>query len=314
MDSSEKVTCSDGHRNSAWAKVLKQKIGEAFGHARRALKCGAAGLESVAPHVEKAAVWGKRQNERIAPHVPTAKQIEAWAKENAIRFGWNEKPRSNSLEHLESVLTSVVAAVRQDSEKRTRIFVNVVISKTAGVAAVTGIVASISAYGAAGTGIAIGALNGAAATTAQLYWVGSIFGLGTAAGGLILAGAGLGIGVGGGLIARRWLLGRPKSETEFQNHEQAILVACITLIKALRQQILSGAPATRTEMRMISEHALIPLANQINQFWSQKSLEEEKITGCQPFTQTLAYLQRRKLDRCRTELGRIAISALAAPQ
>ena len=308
------MTCSDDHRNSAWAHALKQIIREAFGHARRALKRGAAELEAVAPHLEKAAIWGKRQHERIAPQVPTAKQIEAWAKENAARFGWNEKPRSNSLEHLESVLTSVVAAVRQDSEKRTRIFVNVVIGKTAGVAAVSGIAAFISAFGAAGTGTAIGVLNGAAATTAQLYWVGSIFGLGAAAGGIILAGAGLGIGIGGGLIVRRRLLGLPRKETDFKDHEKAILVACITLIKALRQQIESGIPATRTEMRIISEHALIPLANQINQFWSQKSLEEENIVGCQPFTQTLAYLQRRKLDRCRTELGRIAISALAAQQ
>ena len=90
-------------------------------------------------------------------------------------------------------------------------------------------------------------------------------------------------------------------------------MACITLIKAIRHQVESGTPTTSAEMRLIAEHALIPLANQINQYWSQASLDEEGISGCQPFTKTLAFLHQRKLDHCRTEIGRIAISALAAP-
>ena len=296
------------------ATELKENLSNAYGYARKVWKRGAAEVEAAAPHLEKAVAWGKRQQERLAPHIPTPSQIEIWARDNAARFGWNEKPKASSLEHLEESLNAVVAAIRQDSEKRTRIFVNTVISKTTGIAAVTGIASLISAFGAASTGAAIGSLTGAAATTAQLYWVGSIIGLGTAAGGVILAGTGIGIGVGGGLIAKRWLYGRPRPEDDLQDHEKAILVACITLIKAIRQQIESGSAPTGAEMRFIAEHALIPLANQINQYWSQASLDEEGISGCQPFSTTLAFLHQRKLDHCRTEIGRIAISALAAPQ
>lgn len=292
---------------------MKENLANAYGYARKVWKRGTAEVEAAAPHLEKAVAWGKRQQERLAPHIPTPSQIEIWAKDNAARFGWNEKPKASSLEHLDESLNAVVAAIRQDSEKRTRIFVNTVIGKTTGIAAVTGIATLITAFGTAGTGAAIGSLTGAAATTAQLYWVGSIIGLGTAAGGVILAGTGIGIGVGGGLVAKRWLFGRPRPEVDLQDHEKAILVACITLIKAIRHQVESGAPTTGAEMRLISEHALIPLANQINQYWSQASLDEEGISGCQPFTKTLAFLHQRKLDHCRTEIGRIAISALAAP-
>lgn len=307
------MTCSDQDCSELKATELKENLANAYGYARKVWKRGAAEVEAAAPHLEKAVAWGKRQQERLAPHIPTPSQIEIWARDNAARFGWNEKPKASSLEHLEESLNAVVAAIRQDSEKRTRIFVNTVIGKTTGIAAVTGIATLITAFGTAGTGAAIGSLTGAAATTAQLYWVGSIIGLGTAAGGVILAGTGIGIGVGGGLVAKRWLFGKPRPEIDLQDHEKAILVACITLIKAIRQQVESGAPTNSAEMRLISEHALIPLANQINQYWSQASLDEEGISGCQPFTKTLAFLHQRKLDHCRTEIGRIAISALAAP-
>ena len=307
------MTCSAQDRSWPKATELKENLANAYGYARKVWKRGAAEVEAAAPHIEKAVAWGKRQHERLSPHIPTPSQIEIWAKDNASRFGWNEKPKANSLQHLEGTLNAIVAAIRQDSEKRTRIFVNTVISKTTGIAAITGIATLISAFGAASTGAAIGSLTGAAATTAQLYWVGSIIGLGTAAGGVILAGTGIGIGVGGGLVAKRWLFGKPRPEDDLQDNEKAILVACITLIKAIRQQIESGAPTTPAEMRLIAEHALIPLANQINQYWSQASLDEEGISGCQPFTKTLTFLHQRKLDHCRTEIGRIAISALAAP-
>ena len=313
MDSGLKVRCSDQGCSELKATELKENLANAYGYARKVWKRGAAEVEAAAPHLEKAVAWGKRQQERLAPHIPTTSQIEIWARDNAARFGWNEKPKASSLEHLEDNLNAVVAAIRQDSEKRTRIFVNTVIGKTTGIAAVTGIATLITAFGTAGTGAAIGSLTGAAATTAQLYCVGSIIGLGTAAGGVILAGTGIGIGVGGGLVAKRWLFGKPRPEDNLQDHEKAILVASITLIKAIRQQVESGSPTTSAEMRLISEHALIPLANQINQYWSQASLDEEGISGCQPFTKTLAFLHQRKLDHCRTEIGRIAISALAAP-
>lgn len=178
--------------------------------------------------------------------------------------------------------------------------------------AVGGLAGLIAAFGTASTGTAIAALHGAAATTAQLYWLGSTIGLGVAAGGVILTATGLGAGVAAGLLSRRHLLGSPRSEERLQDHEKAILVACITLINALKQQRSAGQQPQVSEMRIVAEHALIPLANQINQHWDNRAILENGKPGCRPFTRTLAYLHRRKLDRCRTKIGRIAMAAISA--
>lgn len=52
------------------------------------------------------------------------------------------------------------------------------------------------------------------------------------------------------------------------------------------------------------------VANQINQYWDDASLKENGKSECEPFTKTLGYLQQRKLDQCRTELGRFALAAM----
>ncbi|MBB6465844.1 hypothetical protein HNQ96_001702 [Aminobacter lissarensis] len=223
-------------------------------------------------------------------------------------------PVANSLESLETVLTSTVAAIRQDSEKRTRIFVNAVIGKTSGVVAVGGITALISAFGAASTGTAIGSLSGAAATTAQLYWVGSILGLGVAAGSVIVASTGLGVGVVAAILGKRRLLGRPRRETDFEEHEKAILAACMTLIKALRTQSETRTRATAEELRLVAKHALLPIVVQIDQFWTHKNIPTGEALACRPFTKTLAVLPRRKLARCRQQIGQIAAVFLNAPK
>lgn len=256
--------------------------------------------------------WGQRQHARLKSHLPTSHRIEAWARENATRYGWAEKPRSDSLEHLETILTQMVAAIRQDSERRTRIFIKAAIGKSVGAIAAGGIVGLVTSFGLASTGIPIASLSGAAATTAQLYWLGSLIGLGTAAGGLLLAAGGLGAGIGAGFWGHRKLMGKRRGEHELQGHEKAILVAGITLIKAVKQQIESRQKVSDSDMQIVAEQVLIPLASQINQYWDETALKENGKTECRPFTRSLAFLHRLRLDRCRTELGRIAIATMAA--
>jgi hypothetical protein len=100
-------------------------------------------------------------------------------------------------------------------------------------------------------------------------------------------------------------------DEDLREHEKAILVVCITLINGIKQQRESGKTASPSDMRLVAEQALIPLANEINQHWDDASLKENGKSGCQPFTRTLAFLQRRKLDQSRIELGRIALSSMA---
>lgn len=272
---------------------------------------GSAALKSAAPHADRALDWGRKRQEWARAHLPEADQIEAWARENAARFGWREKPASTSMEHLEATLGQIVAAIRQTSDRRTRIFVNAVIGKVGAATAVGGISSLVATFGVASTGTAIASLHGAAATSAQLYWIGSLVGLGAMGGGFILASGGVGFGVVAGFWGRRKLFGKPRREDELQDHEKAILVASITVIHAIRQQRETGQSPPPADMRRVAEEALIPLANQINQHWNDASLKENGKSECQPFNVTLGFLQRRKLDRCRTELGRIALAAMA---
>ena len=69
-------------------------------------------------------------------------------------------------------------------------------SKLAGVAGSATVFGLVASLGTASTGTAIASLSGAAANSAVLFKVGSVFGGGMAAGGLVLGGVGLVVGVG----------------------------------------------------------------------------------------------------------------------
>lgn len=269
--------------------------------------------EAAKQQVKPLRSWLHHQHEALRTNIPERAELERWLQINAPKFGWTEKPRSDSLEHLEQVLTEINAAIKQQSNRRVRILVKTLLGKTAGAITIAGIGGSITAFGAAAAGAPIAALSGAAATTAQLYWLGSMVGLGVAAGGVILAGTGLGAGLVAGIWGRRWLLGRHRTEQDMQDHEAAIISASFALIAALRKQIEGGVSPSASDMRLVAEHALIPMVNSINQHWDERSLKESGITECIPFTKSLSLLHRKKLSRCRTELGRISLRLIAIP-
>ena len=271
-------------------------------------------LREAAPYVDKAVIWGHEQHSRLSNQLPRVDDVEAWIRENAAHLGLLKRARSNSLEHLERTLIRTAAAIRQESERRTRLLLNAAIGKPAGVLATMGIGAFIASCGVASTGTPIATLSGAAATTATLYWLGSLIGLGVAAGSAILGGAFFIIAFLAGTRGRSWLIGKPRSDDSLQDHERAILLASRSLIAAVKARIASGEKPAPSDMRLFAEHGLIPLADQINQHWDDASLKENGKSECQPFTKTLAFLHRRRLNQCRTELGRIAIAAMVAGQ
>lgn len=278
--------------------------------AKEVAEQAATGIRAAAPHAGHALEWGREQHTRLKRQLPEADTVEAWIQKNATMFGWEEKPKSSSLEHLEQVLTKLVSAILQKSDKHTRIFISTVIGKLGGVAAAGGITGLIASLGTASTGTAIASLSGAAATTAQLYWIGSLVGLGVTGGTVLLTAGGLGAGVAAGMLGKRKVFEKERSEDDLQEHESAILVACVTMIKSVKEQRESGQEPSPAEMGLVAEHVLFPLVHQINQHWDTASLEENGKSECRPFSQTLAILHRRKLDQCRTELARIALSAM----
>lgn len=280
---------------------------------KTALNLIGSGLGFMRPRIGHAADWAERQCATVKHQLPSSDDVEEWTRGNASKLGWGNKPAVASLEHLEELLTDTLSAIQQTSNKRARRIINVAVGKLSGAATIGGIAGLVSSFGAASTGTAIASLSGAAATTAQLYWIGSLAGLGAVAGGFMLAASGVGAGVVAGLWVRTKILGKPRAEKKLQEHEKAILVACITLLNAVKQQIDSGLCVTSSDMRLVARQVLFPLVNQISQHWDSASLKENGIVECQPFDQTLAFLQLRKLNRCRIELDRIATAVLIQP-
>lgn len=79
------------------------------------------------------------------------------------------------LRQIERDLNGIVAAITQVSgrrARRARRVAQIATGKITGVATIGGMLMFISAFGSATTGTAIGALSGAAATSAQMYWIG----------------------------------------------------------------------------------------------------------------------------------------------
>ena len=269
-------------------------------------------IEAAATYEQRAVDWLTDRQDVIKAQAPTAAEVEALLAKMAAQFSWTAAPQSTALEHLEATLTGTIAAIRQESNRQTRLLLKVAIGKASSAFTVAGLAALIAAFGTASTGTPIVMLAGAAQTTAQLYWLGSLVGLGTAAGGIILTTTGFGVALLAAIFGIRWLLGASRHEISLQEHEKAILLASLNVIAALRQQIKSGEEVRPEEMRLVAEQALVPLVNQINQHWDRRSLQANGRTECRAFTETLAVVHRRKLDRCRIELGRIAMAALAA--
>ncbi len=312
-DGGASVFGSSERTAAIWSKTARQ--------ARQAVQCTAelvvSGVERLspvtdraAPRVEQAMEWARRQRGQFQAYVPQGAAVEAWARENATRLGWAKRPRSGSLEHIEAVLVATAAAISQQTSRNARRFIGLVFAKAGGALSVGGITGLVSSYGLASTGTAIATLHGVAAQTALYYWFGSLVGAGVAAGALFLTGLGIFAGVVLSIAAVRIVLGRPRRANTLEEHEAAILDSCAVLIKAIRDQIANGEEPTPTQMRLFAAGALVPLADEINRHWDNRALAENGVTGCRPFTRTLAWFHRRRLDHNRTEIGRIAMALM----
>ena len=104
------------------------------------------------------------------------------------------------LRRTRSELLYINACILQISEDEAAQFAtrlgNAVAGKIAGAATAGALMGLVSAFGSASTGTAIASLYGSAHTTTALWWVGSLFGGGAAAGAAITGGLSLIVGVG----------------------------------------------------------------------------------------------------------------------
>ena len=205
------------------------------------------------------------------------------------------------LRHIERDLNGIIAAISQVSNtraRRARRVTQIAAGKLAGAATVGGALMFISTFGSASTGTAIGALSGAAATSAQMFWIGSIFGLGAVAGATILTAAGAVLGILAAWIVSRALFGRPRKPERMQPFETRALYAGLRLAEPLPALLAQEARApSKDELRVYAHEGLLPLCALIEDHLTAPTVPEETPPRCSSFAETLAPFPRWKLKR-----------------
>ena len=143
----------------------------------------------------------------------------------------------------EAALVEITGSILQTNKSATSKILDAVVAKAAGAASVVSVTSLISTLGTASTGAAIGALTGAAATSAKLFWIGSLVGGGGAAGSGILAVGAVATGFG----AMRYWRGSSRSVETLEPHEVEILSAVELLVPALKAEASKDRSLTNEE-------------------------------------------------------------------
>jgi hypothetical protein len=207
---------------------------------------------------------------------------------------------------LEQSLTSLIAAILQQSDRAASVIVGVATSKLVAAGVVGGAFGAISAVGAASTGTAIATLSGAAATNATLYWIGSTFGMGIAGGGIILTGGALAVGIPAALYAKRKISGRPRNEMQLSPQEQALLFAALRLASPIRIAIFAKLPPTSLEMQVLSRTIIPQLVSSATSTYFVNEEAEKENNTCSNRPQRLAVLPKRKLLKSLSKMEKVA--------
>jgi hypothetical protein len=172
----------------------------------------------------------------------------------------------------------------------------------------------ISAFGSASTGTAIGALSGAAATSAQMYWIGSLFGMGAVAGAIILPATGAVLGLVAVFFISRALFGRPRKPGKMLEFEVRALFSSLRLAGPIAAYVTDDAAgATKDELRVYAHEGLLPLCTLIGDHLANPENSINTGKQCRSFEDTLALLPRWRLRRHHRRLLRRA-QKLARPK
>lgn len=185
------------------------------------------------------------------------------------------------LADAQKALTSIIGAILRKPAKTANVIVSIAASKFVAAGIVASTFGAIGLVGVASTGVAIGTLSGAAATSATLYWIGSIFGLGVAGGGAILTGGAFLVAVPAVGWVRRKLQRRERDIDELADREQALLYASLRLATAL--QVTAALAETKSDdgsklelpsqsdMRVFSQVGLAPLIEDLRDTYFSRS-------------------------------------------
>ena len=225
---------------------------------------------------------------------------------------WNDS--DVNLKSIADSLDGIVAIILNQNPKTiTDKLTKVVAAKVAGIGTIGGIGGLISALGTATTGTAIGSLSGAAATSAKLYWIGSVFGLGATGGFFVLGGLGL-VGGAAAVLGIRKLQGSSRSIEELQETEIKIVYSCSKISKAIRLSLETKEKLPEEQVRQSLTLAITPIAQDVEKYLlcrPKPGAEEARISKNLDLMRL--WNGGRKLKTClrklRNELGKIDIHA-----
>ncbi len=205
------------------------------------------------------------------------------------------------LKHVERDLNGIIAAITQVSgsrARRARRVAQIATGKVTGAATIGGMLMFISAFGSASTGTAIGALSGAAASSAQMYWIGSLFGLGAVAGAIILPVVGAVLGLIAVFFVSRKVFGRPRKPANMLEFEVRTLFSSYRLAAPIATFVADGAiEPSKDELRVYAHEGLLPLCALVGDHLATPENSSRTEKQCRSFEETLALLPLWKLRR-----------------
>ena len=201
-----------------------------------------------------------------------------------------------------SSLDGIVAAITQTNSKLQSRLTSAFATKL-GALGVSGSAMGLLSLGTASTGTAIGALSGAAATTAKLFWVGSLVGGGVAAGAAVLGGLSI---VGGYFIARKvrqYLMGAARGEGELAEEEKRIVSICRKTSIALKVELHVDNEIPHGEWIEILNSFINPALTNIDEYYF-KDIVPDKLS--MPEDLKLKPIHYARLYTHKTRLSKIA--------
>lgn len=214
------------------------------------------------------------------------------------------------LQKIEKDLNGIISAITQVSGgrvRRARQVTQIAAGGITKVVTISGMLMYVSAFGTASTGTAIGALSGAAATSAQMYWIGSFFGLGAIAGTIILPVLGAALAILAVYFISRAIFGRPRKPQKMHEFEVKALFASLRLVDPIASYVKADAnQPSDDELRVYANEGLLPLCNLIDEHLNCRKNNKTDIQ-CRSFKKTLALLPFWKLNRHHHRLSRQAL-------
>lgn len=195
-------------------------------------------------------------------------------------------------------LDKIAATITQTSSKLQNRLTTLFASKL-GAAGISGSAFGLLSLGTASTGTAIGTLSGAAATTAKLFWAGSLVGGGVAAGAALIGGASI---IGGFIFGKKiknYLMGETRNEEDLSEDEKNILSTCRKLSVALKVELLVEEEMNEREFSSLQTTFVSPLIDDLQKTYLQdsnvKSLLSSDLEKLKSTSLAYIYLQRAEL-------------------